>query len=299
MHKSYLMLSTLLIILIIGAVKVFPQDSVNVKQYEAYKKDVNLLYSEILQNKISKQQAELKFDSLKNSTYSSRKEFYELVHKTLGALIVKLKKEKVDTVRFYVVKEGDYLSKIAEKKYSSISKWPVIYTANKTEIKNPDFIFPGQKLILPILNQTIKIGESFQQKIDTTLPQKSQVSSNNKTELHNSENEDAGISGLVVDETFSKIGHDFYALFYSNWESPKNVKDYTITISEKPLPQLGAQITIIVNDTSVYQRFVQPRSDIIEEMAQQGLEISYSYLENYDQIQKELRGQDMQGTGIF
>ena len=135
--------------------------------------------------------------------------------------------------------------------------------------------------------------------IDTTLLPNSQVNINKTIELQSSENEDVGISGLVVDETFSKVGHDFYDLFYSNWEPPKNVKDYSITITEKPLPQLGTQITIIVNDSPVYQRFVQPRSEIIKEMAHQGLVISYSYLENYDQIQKELQGKDMQGTGIF
>ncbi len=135
--------------------------------------------------------------------------------------------------------------------------------------------------------------------IDTTLLRNSHINTNKTAELQSSENEDVGISGLVVDETFSKVGHDFYDLFYSNWRSPKNIKDYSITITEKPLPQLGTQITIIVNDTPIYQRFVQPRFEIIKEMVRQGLEISYSYLENYDQIQKELQGKDMQGTGIF
>lgn len=157
--------------------------------------------------------------------------------------------------------------------------------------------------ILLLLIILISTAKAFPQDsvdvIDTTILPNSQVDINKTTELRSHENEDIGISGLVVDETFSKVGHDFYDLFYSDWEPPKNVKDYSITITEKPLPRLGTQITIIVNDTPVYQRFVQPRTEIIKEMAQQGLEISYSYLENYDQIQKELQGKDMQGTGIF
>lgn len=48
----------------------------------------------------------------------------------------------------YEVKEGDNLSKIA-KKYDGMT-WNKIYEANKDQIKNPDVIRPGQKLIIPL-----------------------------------------------------------------------------------------------------------------------------------------------------
>lgn len=46
----------------------------------------------------------------------------------------------------YVVKEGDYLDKIA-KEYGT--EWPKVYEANKDKIKNPDIIYPGQKITIP------------------------------------------------------------------------------------------------------------------------------------------------------
>ena len=48
----------------------------------------------------------------------------------------------------YEVKSGDNLSKIA-KKYSGIS-WKDIYEANRDILKDPDKIFPGQVLKIPV-----------------------------------------------------------------------------------------------------------------------------------------------------
>jgi len=48
----------------------------------------------------------------------------------------------------YEVKSGDNLSKIA-KKYSGIS-WKDIYEANRDKLSDPDKIFPGQVLKIPV-----------------------------------------------------------------------------------------------------------------------------------------------------
>ncbi len=49
----------------------------------------------------------------------------------------------------YVVVSGDSLSKIAMREYGSASEWTRIYEANRDLIKDPDKIFPGQKLHIP------------------------------------------------------------------------------------------------------------------------------------------------------
>ncbi len=48
----------------------------------------------------------------------------------------------------YEVKSGDNLSKIA-KNYEGLT-WKDIYEANKDKIKDPDKIFPGQILTIPV-----------------------------------------------------------------------------------------------------------------------------------------------------
>jgi len=50
----------------------------------------------------------------------------------------------------YVVKEGDWLSKIALRTYGDMFTWDKIYEANKEIIgSNPHSIKPGQTLIIP------------------------------------------------------------------------------------------------------------------------------------------------------
>ncbi len=51
--------------------------------------------------------------------------------------------------KIYVVKSGDSLSKIAKVEYGDAQAWKRIYEANKDILKDPDKIFPGQKLRIP------------------------------------------------------------------------------------------------------------------------------------------------------
>ena len=49
----------------------------------------------------------------------------------------------------YEVKPGDSLSKIAKRVYGNASDWKKIFEANTDVLKDPDKIFPGQKLKIP------------------------------------------------------------------------------------------------------------------------------------------------------
>ena len=51
--------------------------------------------------------------------------------------------------REYTVKAGDTLSGLAQKYYGDFLKWNKIYAANRQTLKTPDFIFIGQKLLIP------------------------------------------------------------------------------------------------------------------------------------------------------
>jgi nucleoid-associated protein YgaU len=51
--------------------------------------------------------------------------------------------------RTYEVQAGDSLSKIAKREYGDANDWNKIYEANKDILKDPDKIFPGQKLKIP------------------------------------------------------------------------------------------------------------------------------------------------------
>jgi nucleoid-associated protein YgaU len=50
---------------------------------------------------------------------------------------------------FYTVQRGDTLSKVAREHYGDASKYPMIFEANRPMLKDPDKIYPGQKLRIP------------------------------------------------------------------------------------------------------------------------------------------------------
>jgi nucleoid-associated protein YgaU len=51
--------------------------------------------------------------------------------------------------KVYVVVAGDSLSKIARREYGNAKEWNRIFEANKDILKDPDKIYPGQKLKIP------------------------------------------------------------------------------------------------------------------------------------------------------
>ncbi len=51
--------------------------------------------------------------------------------------------------RYYVVQAGDSLSKIANVFFGNPMEYPKIFEANREVIKDPDLIYPGQKLRIP------------------------------------------------------------------------------------------------------------------------------------------------------
>lgn len=53
-------------------------------------------------------------------------------------------------VTYYEVAKGDSLWKIAEKFYGNGSKYTGIFEENREVIKDPDLIFPGQKIRIPM-----------------------------------------------------------------------------------------------------------------------------------------------------
>ena len=107
------------------------------------------------------------------------------------------------------------------------------------------------------------------------------------------------IDGLLVDDTKTKTGKEFYDLFYSNWQAPAEAKNYSITISEKPFRLSSTLIVVSINDTPVYQSVLQPRQDIVEGLSMEALMTTQSYLANYEEIMRQLNGDDMAGSGIF
>ncbi|HJU62885.1 MAG TPA: LysM peptidoglycan-binding domain-containing protein, partial [Candidatus Binatia bacterium] len=55
----------------------------------------------------------------------------------------------VSTSTEHIVKGGDTLSHLALQYYGNARKWPKIYEANKGTMTNPNYLYIGQKVIVP------------------------------------------------------------------------------------------------------------------------------------------------------
>ena len=79
--------------------------------------------------------------------------------------------------------------------------------------------------------------------------------------------ESYGITGLVVDETRTTIGRDFYDIFYEAWQPPEGSVNYTVVVEEQPVPSLGTRVIVRINDQVAFDTRLQPRYEMIQEAA--------------------------------
>jgi nucleoid-associated protein YgaU len=66
-------------------------------------------------------------------------------------LLVDAPAPEASAEHFHDVVSGDTLSKIAKEAYGDAMKYPVIFEANKPMLSDPDKIYVGQKLVIPVL----------------------------------------------------------------------------------------------------------------------------------------------------
>jgi uncharacterized protein YoxC len=91
-------------------------------------------------------------DALKSNRISALPEFFDRVHNQMqGSLDAWVDEPQVIN---YTVVRGDHLWGIARKQehYGNGFAWPVIYQANRDQIKNPDLIYPDQSFKVPPLS---------------------------------------------------------------------------------------------------------------------------------------------------
>jgi hypothetical protein len=86
------------------------------------------------------------------------------LEKDSGSIVSGTESEKIaeeEKDKIYIVKyrknNTDCLWRISRAVYKNSKLWPLIYKANKHQIKNPDLIFPGQRFIIPPLPRRDKL----------------------------------------------------------------------------------------------------------------------------------------------
>jgi len=117
-----------------------------------YSAKVNAVMADISAKKPEKADRQAELDALKASKLSALPAFNNLVHGKLQKMLDSWVEAPKD-VKYEVVR-GDHLWGIAKKgdHYGNGHAWPMIYNANRDEIKNPDLIYPAQIFTVPNLS---------------------------------------------------------------------------------------------------------------------------------------------------
>jgi curli production assembly/transport component CsgE len=101
-------------------------------------------------------------------------------------------------------------------------------------------------------------------------------------------NTELAISGLLLDETVSRAGHDFYDLLSTRLQSMD--LGHNITVSERN--NLGRSIVTVImdDDNKVLESVLNPRSDAIEELTDQTVANILQAIIEEEFVSKELGG---------
>lgn len=98
------------------------------------------------------------------------------------------------------------------------------------------------------------------------------------------------LGGFVLDETRSKMGRDFYELFYQKWEAPENARNFTLTITEQPSIGRGSVVILKLDYERIFSARLQPRYEYIEAVSEQAVQRVQQIIQQQSQVREQLSG---------
>jgi len=91
------------------------------------------------------------------------------------------------------------------------------------------------------------------------------------------------INGLVVENTITKAGRDFYRYFYSEFYNREIVSPQNIIIEEVPGRGRTTRISVSVGDQLVMRFFAQPKKEYLKQMANISIARSLAQIQRFNQ----------------
>ncbi len=99
-------------------------------------------------------------------------------------------------------------------------------------------------------------------------------------DVEQEENEDGVfLQGLVIKKVITKSGRDFHRYFYSEYFNKGIKTDKNILIKEVPGQRRSTRVFVEVDGKLVWQFFVNPKKEFLQEMAVTALDRSIRYLQ--------------------
>jgi hypothetical protein len=78
---------------------------------------------------------------------------------------------------------------------------------------------------------------------------------------------DPEIGALVMSQTQTRIGREFYRAFSCNWVAPEGLEASHVLVQEQADPRWGSLVSIFVDDRLVWRKILGTRSADVEKEA--------------------------------
>jgi curli production assembly/transport component CsgE len=98
---------------------------------------------------------------------------------------------------------------------------------------------------------------------------------------------DSAYDGVVVNQTITMAGHDFFQAFVAAWRDKPDTEKYTLTVVERPSVRLGTQVWVEFSRRRVFQAALPPARARIAGIGEAAADLAYQNVVE-SEIQKQL-----------
>jgi len=102
------------------------------------------------------------------------------------------------------------------------------------------------------------------------------------------------IGGLLLDNTISRQGKEFYVFFSQLWQDLPNSQGINVQIKEQVIPRSGTKLTVRMNDKIVYITYMGRRQEPIKDRAEMAM---FILIEAMAQQQFDVNNPDIANDG--
>jgi len=96
------------------------------------------------------------------------------------------------------------------------------------------------------------------------------------------------LSGIVTDDTKTKIGKDFYDMYYYNYNDKKVNSKKIVTVSEELSFARTTKLIITVDNATILEFVARPDEEFLKYMAQESVNATINQLKNLERQSKQI-----------
>ncbi len=174
---------------------------------------------------------------------------------------------------------GRFVLDLGEKKNLSTT---TINTNEKDRIIILLLIYDEKDKLLG-MDRIVVNGNEEDEKLELEENKQKEQMLNVSPDATQKENDGVTLRGIVIEETKTKPGRDFYKMFYSLYSANNVNGEEIVTVKEVLALNNNTKIEIYVANEKVVEFFVTPQNEYLKKMSETSIRTVYWYLQKYKQ----------------